>query len=247
MAPPSISAEPASERLNRVMERIQKAAQRSGHDPQDITLVAVTKSVAFEQITPFLQAGVRHLGENRVQEAFSKYTVTDGSRRISPQTQLHLIGHLQSNKAKKAVGLFDMIQSVDSIGLAEDLNRHASQFGKTLDCLVEIKVSPEPAKLGLPPEELDAFLAQTASWPALRVKGLMGVAPYLESPEETRPYFAHLRRLFDKSGLDILSMGMSDDFEVAIEEGSTMVRLGTALFGTRPSIDPFSPGGRRQG
>jgi PLP dependent protein len=198
---------------------------------EDITLVAVTKTIPFEKILPFVQAGVRHLGENRVQEALLKYQKPDGSRQV--EADLHLLGQLQTNKAKKATALFDVVQSLDREELAAPLERHARELDKRLTCLVEVKISSEATKSGLPPERLDEFLDRAKAWPHLDVKGLMGIAPYAPSPEKARPYFARLRQLFEKFKLQILSMGMSADFEVAIEEGSTMVRIGTALFGER--------------
>lgn len=225
--------ESAAERLNRVQERIQAAARRSGRDPQKIDLVAVTKSVSFAHVVPLLQAGVSTLGENRVQEAQTKFG-DHQAQRINPHAQLHLIGQLQTNKAKKAVQLFDMVQSLDRPDLGEALNRHAKDLNKSLPCLVEVKISPEATKTGLPPEQLKDFLARSAAWTSLRIKGLMGIAPYADDSEAARPFFAKLRRLFEETKLDILSMGMSRDFEVAIEEGATMVRIGTALFGSRP-------------
>lgn len=208
------------------------SARRSGRDPQQIALVAVTKSVSFERVIPLLQAGVSFLGENRVQEAHSKYGDRQ-AQRISPQAQLHLIGHLQSNKAKKAVQLFDMVQSLDSVELGDVLNRHAQEVDRPMPCLVEVKISPEATKTGVAPEQLSEFLSRAAGWTFLKIKGLMGIAPYTEPAEGARPFFKKLRGLFEATKLEMLSMGMSHDFEVAVEEGATMVRLGTALFGER--------------
>jgi pyridoxal phosphate enzyme (YggS family) len=222
----------AQSRFNQVVERIQTAARRSGRTPDKIALVAVSKTVPFDRITPLLQAGVRNLGENRVQEAQSKF---DDPRRGEwpPDVQLHMIGHLQGNKAKKAAALFDMVQSLDNADLGDALNRHAGEQAKKLDCLVQVKISPEQAKEGLAPERLDDLLSQASRWPNLRLRGLMGIAPLTATAEAARPYFAGLRKLFERTRLEILSMGMSGDFEVAIEEGSTMVRIGSALFGER--------------
>jgi pyridoxal phosphate enzyme (YggS family) len=224
--------ESALERLAQVRHRLESAAQRSGRDPEKIALVAVTKSVAFERVAPLLNAGISLLGENRIQEAQTKYGA-QSHQRINPQAQLHLIGQLQTNKAKKAVQLFDMVQSLDRIDLGDALNRHAKDMNKPMPCLVEVKISPEAAKAGLPPEQVNDFLAQSARWSFLKVKGLMGIAPYDENPNSARPFFASLRRMFEDAKLEILSMGMSQDFEAAIEEGATMVRVGTALFGAR--------------
>jgi pyridoxal phosphate enzyme (YggS family) len=221
----------AADRFNQVLDRIDQSARRAGRRPEEITLVAVTKTIALEKVIPFLQAGIHNVGENRVQEALQKYAGWNAQN--PPKSKIHLIGQLQSNKAKKAVGFFDLIQSLDRLDLARDIDRHARGLGKKQACLVEIKISPEPAKSGLPPEELDAFLAQAKSLSFIDVQGLMGIAPVVSRPEETRPYFSRLRRLCEKFRLKVLSMGMSADFEIAIEEGSTMVRIGTALFGPR--------------
>ena len=222
----------AHERFNQVVERIQTAARRSGRPSEKIALVAVSKTVPFERLSPFIQAGVHNLGENRVQEAISKFG-NGKAKTLQPDLQLHLIGHLQSNKARKAVELFDMVQSLDSVSLAEDLNRHAAEASRQLPCLVQVKISPEETKEGLAPNQLDDFLGRSKNWAHLKIQGLMGIAPLTRTAEESRPFFASLRKLFEKTRLDILSMGMSGDFEVAIEEGSTMVRIGTALFGAR--------------
>lgn len=221
----------ATERLGRILDRIEKAARRSGRKSQDITLVAVTKTIPFDKILPFLQAGVGHLGENRVQEALQKYQQADGTKRT--QAKMHLIGQLQSNKAKKAVTFFDMIQSLDRLPLAEDLNRHAQEAGKKLPCLIEVKISPEESKSGLDPRQLDDFVSRIKDMSSLDLQGLMGIAPQMNAPDEARPFFRRLRQMFETMNLRVLSMGMSSDFEVAIEEGSTMVRIGTALFGAR--------------
>jgi pyridoxal phosphate enzyme (YggS family) len=222
----------ATERLALVKERIQTAARRSGRNPEKIALVAVTKTVSFDRVAPLLTAGISFLGENRVQDAQTKYNDFP-HKRLNPQAQLHLIGQLQSNKAKKAVQVFDMVQSLDRTDLGDILDRHARDLNKPLPCLIEVKVSPESTKTGLSPEQLKSFLAHSARWTFVKIKGLMGIAPYAEDPEAARPYFAKLRQLFEETKLEILSMGMSHDFEVAIEEGSTMVRIGTALFGAR--------------
>jgi PLP dependent protein len=223
--------ESPSDRLIRVTERIDNAARRAGRQAQDITLVAVTKTISLEQIFPFVRAGVRHLGENRVQEALAKFQTADSARPV--EAQIHLIGHLQTNKAKKAAGFFDMIQSVDSLELADDLDRHAQAMNKVLPCLVEVKISSEPTKSGVAPEALDEFLTQLKTRTSLAVRGLMGIPPLGTEGDAARPFFVKLRQMFEKSRLEILSMGMSVDFEQAIEEGSTMVRIGTALFGAR--------------
>src|SRR3989338_6196419 len=172
----------SQERFNQVVERIQRAARRSGRDPQKIALVAVSKLVPFDRLSPFIHAGVRTLGENRVQEAIAKFGEGQ-AKTLHPDIQLHFIGRLQGNKARKAAALFDMVQSLDSADLAEDLNRHARELKRPMPCLVEVKISSEAAKTGLPPEELSDFLARAAGWPFLTIKGLMGIAPQTDTPE----------------------------------------------------------------
>ncbi len=231
--------------LSRVRERIARAAAKSGRKPEAITLVAVTKTFSLERVRPALQAGLRDIGENRVQEALSKYAGMPLAAATPPL--FHLIGPLQSNKAKKAVGFFDVIQSLDRLELARDINRHAEAQGKKQKCLIEVKISSELTKSGLRPELLPEFLSQLLEFPALEIRGLMGIPPLSAVGEASRPYFKTLYKLFEsaaancrirsigmeRSSFDTLSMGMSSDFETAIEEGSTMVRLGTALFGVR--------------
>lgn len=221
----------AADRLGRIVDRIDSAARRAGRNPKDITLVAVTKTISLDKVLPFIRAGIHHIGENRVQEALSKFRTSEGGKQV--HAMVHLIGPLQSNKAKKAAAFFDMIQSLDRIDLADDLNRHAAEVGKIIPCLVEVKISSEESKSGVEPDRLDDFLAQLKTRTHLAIKGLMGIAPLDAQGAEARPFFARLRGLFEKAKLDVLSMGMSSDFETAIEEGSTMVRIGTALFGQR--------------
>ncbi len=223
--------ESARDLLRRILERRAKAAERAGRDPKSVTLLAVTKTVPLERVLPFIEAGIHHIGENRLQEALTKYS---GLRtRDSESLTMHLIGPLQSNKAKKAAGFFDVIQTLDRWELAEDLNRHAGELGKVLDCLVQIKISDEPTKSGLDSAALPEFISRVATLPHLKIRGLMGIPPLTATGDASRPYFARLRKLFENAKLNVLSMGMSSDFEIAIEEGSTLVRLGTALFGSR--------------
>jgi len=229
--------ETPANRLNRVRDRINAAAQRSGRDSKEITLVAVTKTVPYERVIPFLESGVRDIGENRVQEAVEKYHVERSTQNVKPI--FHLIGPLQTNKAKKAVEFFDMVQTLDRWELAEDLNRHAGAFGKTLDCLVQVKISDEATKSGLDPAKVPEFLSRVSALPHFRLRGLMGIPPLDAQADAARPYFQRLRRLFEeasnvpRSTFNVLSMGMSSDFEAAIQEGATLVRIGTALFGPR--------------
>jgi PLP dependent protein len=228
-----------SENVARIRERIENAARRAGRDPEAITLMAVSKTFPPERICEAYEAGLRVFGENRVQEFASK----SGAVRDLTGAQWHLIGHLQSNKASKAAELFHAIDSIDSLKLAERLNVVAEKLEKRLDVLIEINVGSEQAKSGVNPRsnELEALLDAAPNLPHLRIRGLMTIPPYTENPEEARPYFRRLRELWNEISarqlpaisMDSLSMGMSHDFEVAIEEGSTCVRIGTAIFGER--------------
>ena len=221
------------ENLLRVQERIEKAARRAGRDPAGIKLVAVSKTVEVARIREAIDAGVSILGENYVQEAQKKI------EEIRKPISWHFIGHLQSNKAKYAVRLFDMIHSVDSIPLAEELDRRAEKEGRKIEVMIEVNLSGEATKFGT--EEAKTFdIAQKIfNLNHLSLVGLMTMPPYFEDPELSRPYYVQLRQLKEKmaeAGIPLkeLSMGMSNDFEVAIEEGATYVRVGTAIFGERP-------------
>jgi PLP dependent protein len=228
-----------AENLARVRERISVAARRAGRDPAVITLMAVSKTFPPELIREAYGAGIRVFGENRVQELAGKA----GAVRDLAEAEWHLIGHLQSNKAAKAVELFNAIDSVDSVRLAERLNNFAEAAGKALRVLIEINVGGEEAKSGIASgsEELAQILIGAPRWKYLAIRGLMTVPPYTEDPEGARPYFRQLReiragisaRRLPAVSMEVLSMGMSHDFEVAIEEGSTCVRVGTAIFGER--------------
>jgi pyridoxal phosphate enzyme (YggS family) len=227
------------ENVARVRGRIVVAAQRAGRSPDEITLMGVSKTFPVERIREAYAAGLRVLGENRVQEFAEKALAL----RDLGDAEWHLIGHLQSNKAVKAAELFGAVDSVDSVRLAERLNAAAEKAGKTLPILIEINVGGEEAKSGVAPgsEELEQILLAAPRFVNLQVRGLMTVPPYSENPEGARPFFRQLRQIRDRIGsrrlpavgMDVLSMGMSHDFEVAIEEGSTCVRVGTAIFGDR--------------
>jgi pyridoxal phosphate enzyme (YggS family) len=227
------------ENIARVRERIAVAARRGGRNPDEITLMGVSKTFPAERIREAYAAGLRVFGENRVQEFAEKA----GVLRDLMDAEWHLIGHLQSNKAAKAAELFSAVDSVDSVRLAERLNAAAEKAAKTLPILIEINVGGEEAKSGVSPgsEELEKILLTAPGWGNLSVRGLMTVPPYSENPEGARPFFRQLReirtgiasRQLPAIGMDVLSMGMSHDFEVAIEEGSTCVRVGTAIFGDR--------------
>ena len=226
------------ERLEAVMGRIGDAARRAGRDPSEVTLVAVSKTMPAATVREAIEAGVKILGENRVQEARDKITTLGG-----PGTAgWHLIGHLQTNKAKLAVELFDMIHSVDSIRLAGELEKYARAAGKPLPCLIEVNQAGEETKSGIAEGGIGALLEAMRAMTQVRPIGLMAIPLFLADPEAARPYFRRLRELRDRlvaEGLapaefTHLSMGMTHDFPVAIEEGATYVRIGTAIFGPRP-------------
>jgi PLP dependent protein len=228
-----------AENIAAIRHRIAAAAQRSSRRPEEISLMAVSKTHPPDLIHEAYAAGQRLFGENRVQEFASKAA----SLHDLGNAQWHMIGHLQTNKSAKAVQLFDAVDSVDSLKLAERLDAAARSVDKTLDVLIEINVGGEQAKSGVAPEssELEQLLQAAPKLEALRFRGLMTIPPFTDNPEEARPYFRKLRELRDPIAsrrlpgisMDVLSMGMSHDFEVAIEEGSTCVRVGTAIFGTR--------------
>jgi hypothetical protein len=214
-----------AERVAHVRQRVERAAERAGRSPADVAIVAVSKSFPRQAIEEAVAAGIAHVGESRVQEAAAKIP---GLRRL-PVTW-HLVGHLQANKAKTAVELFDIIHSVDSLHLAEVLSHRAQ---RPLPVLLEVNAAGETSKFGFPPSEVAAAAQAVARLPHLDLRGLMTVAPWASDPEAVRPIFRHLRRLRDALGLPELSMGMTDDFEVAIEEGATLVRIGRAIFSER--------------
>ena len=233
---------PIAENIARVRERIAVAARRCGRNPDEITLMAVSKTFPADRIREAYDAGLRVFGENRVQEFAGKF----GAVIKWPGAEWHLIGHLQSNKAATAATLFSAVDSVDSLKLAERLNVAAQKEGKTLPVLLEINVGGEEAKSGIAPgsPELEQILAAAPQWKSLSVRGLMTVPPYTEDPGGARPFFQELREIRDLIAarhwpgvsMDSLSMGMSHDFEVAIAEGSTCVRVGTAIFGGRDKV-----------
>jgi pyridoxal phosphate enzyme (YggS family) len=220
--------------LEIINEKIKKAALKVNRHPEEIKLVAVTKTATIEQIKDALSAGVKIIGENKVQEAKEKYQI------LTTDTEWHLVGHLQTNKVKYAIEIFDCIQSMDSIKLAKEIDRRSLQFGKITNVLVEVNVSGEETKYGIKPEEVKPFLKEISKFSRIRVRGLMTIAPIGEIKEEVRPYFRKLRELFKEIKskniknvkMDYLSMGMTDDFEVAIEEGANMVRIGRGIFGS---------------
>jgi pyridoxal phosphate enzyme (YggS family) len=222
-----------------IHERIAAAASRAGRNPKEIALMAVSKTHPPESIGEAYEAGLRVFGENRIQEFANKI----GALQNLPDAEWHMIGHLQTNKASKATELFHAVDSVDSLKLAEKLDAAARQLGKKLSLLLEINVGGEAAKSGVAPDSpaLDELLIAAPRLDSLQFRGLMTVPPFTDDPQDARPYFRKLRGLRDNIAarkhpgvnLDVISMGMSHDFEVAIEEGSTCVRVGTAIFGER--------------
>jgi hypothetical protein len=215
-----------AEKIAHVRQRVERAAERAGRPPTDITIVAVSKGFPPSAIDEVVVAGIADVGENRVQEASAKIDALRGL----PVTW-HLVGHLQTNKAKTALELFDIIHSVDSLHLAEVLSHRAQT---PLSVLLEVNVTGEASKFGFSTDEVVAAAGAIARLPRLDLRGLMTVAPFVDDPETVRPVFRELRRLRDALGLRELSMGMTDDFEIAIEEGATLVRIGRAIFGERP-------------
>jgi hypothetical protein len=230
--------EPSFEsRLHAVEERIRQAAARSGRLRSDITLVAVSKKFSSTHLRTAYQAGLRVFGENYVQEFAAKRPELDDL----VEARFHLIGHLQSNKARVACDLFDVIQTADSGRLLQRLNDASAEKQKMLEVMLEVRLSPEDSKTGAFPQELPALLAAAKGCSHLAVTGLMTMPPWNIDPEHSRPYFQELARLARQFGLPKLSMGMSGDLEVAIEEGATHIRVGTALFGSRPKPTPHDP------
>ncbi len=214
------------ERLDLVESRIESAVRAAGRTREEITLLAVTKKFPAEVLREAYGLGLRDFGENYVQEFAEKYPALGSMN----HARFHLIGHLQSNKAKVAADLFQAIQTVDSAKLAKRLDQAATH---PLDIMLEVKLSTEEAKFGAAPEELETLIGEVRQCPNLHLRGLMTMPPWSDDPERTRPYFQRLRELAVKHGLHDLSMGMSHDLEAAIEEGATHIRIGTALFGPR--------------
>jgi PLP dependent protein len=218
------------DRIQRVEERIQQAVQRAGRKREEITLIAVTKKFPPEVMAEAYELGLRHFGENYVQEFEQKRPALVNLT----EAQFHLIGHLQSNKSRIAADLFHVIQTVDSAKLARRLDDHAKEVGRSIEVMLEVKLSEEESKYGVDPSALTELVAAVHSCANLRLTGLMTMPPWDEDQECARPYFRRLASLAREQGLPKLSMGMSHDFEAAIEEGATHIRVGTALFGPRP-------------
>lgn len=236
-----------AENIRIIRERIEAAAGRAGRNPSEIKLVAVSKTVDVNRIKEAIDSGINIFGENRVQEAREK--ITNFKSQITPPTpplnnggieevEWHLVGHLQTNKAKTAVRLFDLIHSVDSMHLAEEIDRQVEKAGKIQRILIEVNLGGEEKKYGIAKEETAGLVKGISKLKNISIEGLMTMPPFSESPEDSRRYFRELKGLLEevkREGIELkeLSMGMSGDFEVAIEEGATMVRIGTAIFGRR--------------
>lgn len=223
------------DRLEEVEERIQEACRRAGRDRSEVTLIAVSKTKPAEVLKEAYDLGIRVFGENKVQELTEKYEV------LPKDIRWHMIGHLQTNKVKYIADKVELIHSVDSLKLAETIEKEAAKRHRTIDILVEVNVAEEESKFGLKVEEVIPFIEKVAGFSHINVCGLMTIAPFVENPEKNRSVFADLRKLsvditeknIDNVNVSILSMGMTNDYEVAIEEGATMVRVGTGIFGAR--------------
>jgi len=221
--------------ISEIIERIAGAARRAGRNPEDVVLIAASKGVEVDRLKDGLSAGIKVFGESKVQEAMPKLLA------LGKEAEWHFIGHLQSNKVKYVVGAFTLIHSVDSIELSEEINRRAEKMGMIQNVLLEVNVSGEKGKFGVMPDNVIAITNALSGLKYISLKGFMTIPPYSDDPEDARPYFRILREIRDKArqtgiftdDCGELSMGMSDDFETAIEEGATMVRVGTAIFGTR--------------
>lgn len=229
-----LSAEEFDLNYERVLEKLEIAAEKSGRDKKEITLLAATKTVDPDTINYAIEKGITHIGENRVQELLSKHSL------LKP-AHSHFIGHLQTNKVKDIIDKVEMIESVDSLKLANEISKQALKRGITMDVLLEVNIGGEESKSGFTPEEVEKAVEEVAKLPAIRVKGLMAIPPAADLPEESRKYFRKMYKLFidiqgktiDNSNMSVLSMGMSNDFDIAAEEGATLVRVGTSLFGRR--------------
>lgn len=219
-----------ADNIKYVTQRITRCCEKSGRHPSDVKLVCVTKEASLKDIEEVLGVGLKDIGENRVQDALSKY------RTIGAAATWHLIGHLQTNKAKDAVKIFSLIHSVDSMHLASQIDKEAGKIGKVQDILVQVNASGETSKFGIAPDEVLPFFKEAVLYHNINILGLMTMAPEANDPEEARPCFRKLREIRDElnsilnTRYSMLSMGMSNDFEVAIEEGATIIRIGRAIF-----------------
>lgn len=229
-----LSAEEFDLNYKNISQRLERALKKSGRDRNEVTLLAATKTVDADTINYAIDSGIEYIGENRVQELLSKYAL------LKP-AHSHFIGHLQTNKVKDIIDKVEMIESVHSIKLVNEISKQAGKIGITMDVLLEINIGGEDSKSGFSPEETENALNEITKLPNIRVKGLMSIPPATDLPEEARKYFRNMYKLFidmrakniDNSNMSVLSMGMSNDFDIAVEEGATLVRVGTALFGKR--------------
>ena len=224
---------PIRENVQFARNKIAEACRRSGRKSEEIELVAITKTVDVEQINEAIEAGIRVVGENRVQEAWRKF------QEVGEKVHWHMVGHLQTNKVKRVLQFADMIHSVDSVYLAREIQTQAKKLEKTIEILIQVNTSGEESKFGLEPEATIGAIEEVSTLPNLKIKGLMTIGAFLPNPEDVRPCFKLLHDLKDRVNergiasveIGTLSMGMTNDYEIAIEEGSTMVRVGTAIFG----------------
>lgn len=223
------------ENVQFVRNKIAEACRRSGRESEEIELVAITKTVDVEQINEAIEAGIRVVGENRVQEAWRKY------QEVGEKAHWHMVGHLQTNKVKRVLQFAEMIHSVDSVYLAREIQTQAKKLDRTIEILIQVNTSGEESKFGLEPEATIGAIEEVSTLPNLKIKGIMTIGAFLPNPEDVRPCFKLLNDLKDRVNergitsveIGTLSMGMTNDYEIAIEEGSTMVRVGTAIFGER--------------
>jgi pyridoxal phosphate enzyme (YggS family) len=229
-----VDPEKLNSNLEAVQQRISAACQRSGRSPGEVDLIAVTKGVAAATLEEAFKLGVRHFGENRVQEAGAKIK---SLTRLSPPPTWHMIGHLQSNKVNSCLELFDCIESLDSVPLAQAIHRRATRI---MPVLLQLNLAGESSKGGFSFQELKSAFETIRGLTNLKILGLMTIAPVVDDPEEVRPLFRQMKKLRDELGVEQLSMGMTDDFEVAIEEGATRVRIGRGIFGERTDPSPIS-------
>ena len=224
-----------AENYRHVLKKVEEACARSGRDPKDVTLIAVSKTKPIEMIEEAMEAGARVFGENKVQELCDKY------EQLPKDLHWHLIGHLQRNKVKYIVDKAELIHSVDSLKLAEEISKEALKKNVEVNILIEVNVAEEESKFGVSVEETLALVEEIAKLPGIHIQGLMTIAPYTTDPEENRPVFRTLKKLavdikkknIDNVCMDVLSMGMTGDYQVAVEEGATLVRVGTGIFGER--------------
>lgn len=224
-----------AENINGIRKNIDEAARRAGRDPKDILLLAVSKTVEVPKIKAAVEEGLDELGENRVQEIMEKYEP------MGPDVKWHLIGHLQTNKVKYIIDKVKLIHSVESLKLAEEIDKQAKKHDLIMDVLVEINMAKEESKFGIMPEDAESFIRSLAALENIRVRGLMTVAPFVENGEENRVYFRNMKKLLvdinakniNNINMDVLSMGMTGDYVTAVEEGATIIRVGTGIFGKR--------------